>query len=119
MLEVTEGNKDELANLQGRYSPTETVDDSGVFTREIGEPGDAWRREKSWAVTDPGPDSLWSSWKVEVCERGRALLRRGRLEQEEFVKIFKKGFRWLFRELDHSSRPPPPRLCPHSPCGLG
>ena len=45
------------------------MDASWVITREIGERGDAWRREKSWAMIDPDPDSLWSGWKVGLCER--------------------------------------------------
>ena len=60
MLEVTGGNKDEVADTQGQCLPTKTVDSGLVITREIGEPGDAWRREKSWAVMDPDPESpIW------------------------------------------------------------
>ena len=44
MLEVPGGNKDEVGDAQGQCSPAETVDASWVITREIGEPGDAWRR---------------------------------------------------------------------------
>ena len=66
MLEVTVVNKDKVADAQGRCSPTDTVDAGWVITREMGEPGDAWRREKSWAVMDLDPDSLvWlESWAV-------------------------------------------------------
>ena len=52
MLEVAGGNKDEVANAQGRYPPAETVDSGWI--RELGEPRDAWRREGSWVMTDPG-----------------------------------------------------------------
>ena len=30
----------------------------GSLPRKIGEAGDTWRREKSWAVMDPDTDSL-------------------------------------------------------------
>ena len=48
MLEVTGGNKDKVADIQGQCSPAETVGAGWVITREIGELGDPWRREKSW-----------------------------------------------------------------------
>ena len=60
MLEVAVGNKDEVENAQWWYPPAETVDASGVITRETGELGDTWRREGSWGVTDPDLDSVWS-----------------------------------------------------------
>ena len=41
MTEVTGGNKDEVADIQGQCSPAETVDARWIITREIGEPGDA------------------------------------------------------------------------------
>ena len=69
MLEVTRGDKDKVANAEGRCAPTETVDAGWIITREIGERGEAWRRKKCWAVTDPDPDSLQSGWKVGLCER--------------------------------------------------
>ena len=69
MLEVAGGNKDEASNTQGQYSPAETVDAGWVITREIGEPGDTWRTEKSWAVMGSDPESLRSVWKVGLCER--------------------------------------------------
>ena len=69
MLEIAGGNKDEVANAQRRCAPTETVDAGWIITREIGERGEAWRRKKCWAVTDPDPDSLQSGWKVGLCER--------------------------------------------------
>ena len=74
MIEITEGNKHKVANTQGWCSFCETVDASWVITREIGEQGDTWRREKSWLVMDCDPDSLWSAWKVRLCE-GQALVR--------------------------------------------
>ena len=69
MLEVTGENKDDVGDTQVRGSPTETVNAGWLITRENGEPGDAWRREKSWAVMDPDPNSLQSGWKVGMCER--------------------------------------------------
>ena len=68
MPKVTGENKEEAANVQGRCAPTETVDTGWVITREIGEPGDTWRMEKSWTVMDPDPDGLPSGWKVGLCE---------------------------------------------------
>ena len=44
MLEVAGENKNEVPNAQGLYPPTDTVDASWVITREIGEPGDTWKR---------------------------------------------------------------------------
>ena len=69
MLEVSVGNKDVVADTQGQCSPTKNVDTGWVITREIGEPGAAWRKEKSWAMLDPDLDSLHSGWKVGLCER--------------------------------------------------
>ena len=69
MLEVAGGNKDKVGDAQRWCSPTETVDAGWFITRKTGEPGDAWRRRTSWAVTDPDLDSLWSGWKVGLCER--------------------------------------------------
>ena len=69
VLEVTGVNKNTVGDTQEWCSPAETVDASWVITREIGEPGDAWRRERSWALTDANPDSPWSGWKVLLCER--------------------------------------------------
>ena len=68
MLEVTGGYKDEVGDAQEWCSPTETVDTSWLVTRETGEPGEAWRKEKSWAMLDPNLDSLQSHWKVGLCE---------------------------------------------------
>ena len=90
MLEVTGGNKDNVAKAQGQYPPTETVNAGWVIIREIGEPGCAWRREKSWIMTDTDPNSLWCGWKVGQCERGRVLVWSSRLEQEKFVQKKKK-----------------------------
>ena len=69
MLEVTGGNKDKVGDTQGWCSSAETMDTSWVITRENGELGDAWRREKSWVVIDPGQDSLQSGWKVGLYEK--------------------------------------------------
>ena len=69
MLEVTGGDKEEVSDTQGQCSPAENMDAGWVITREIGELGDSWRREKSWAVMDPDPHSLHSGWKVGLCER--------------------------------------------------
>ena len=74
MLEGTGGNKGEVANTQGRYTSSETVDAGWVITREIEELGDAWRKEKSWAMMDPDLDSLQSGWKVGLCERPASCL---------------------------------------------
>ena len=96
MLEVAGGNKDKVGDTQRRCSPTETVDTGWVITREIGEPGDTWRREKSWAVRDPDPDSIQSGWKVGLCERLGILLGVSGLKRRI---LFLKKARWLFREL--------------------
>ena len=58
ILEVTVGNKDKVANIEGWCAPAETVDPAG----------------KSWAVMDPDPDSPWSGWRVGLCERPGACL---------------------------------------------
>ena len=63
------GGINEVAGAQGQCSSAETVDAGWVITREIGEPGDTWRRETSWAVTDTDTDSLQSGWKVGLSER--------------------------------------------------
>ena len=57
MLEVNGGINDEVGDTQRQYKSTGTVD---TDTRDIGVLGDTWRREKSWAVLDPDPDSLQS-----------------------------------------------------------
>ena len=44
MLEVSGGNRDEMGDSQKQYTPAGTVD---AGTREIGVPGDTWRREES------------------------------------------------------------------------
>ena len=69
MLDVAGRYRDKVADAQWWCSPTETVDGSWVITREIGEPGDTWRTEKSWAVMGSDPESLRSVWKVGLCER--------------------------------------------------
>ena len=46
MLEVTEGNKDEVGDAQVWCSPAGTMDAGWGITKETGEPGDARRREK-------------------------------------------------------------------------
>ena len=69
MLDVSGGNKDEVGDAQGWCSPAETVDAGWVITRETGEVGDTWRREKSWAMIDPDLGGLLSGWKVGLCER--------------------------------------------------
>ena len=74
MLGVAEGNKDEVSNTQGQCAPTGNVDTGWVITREIEDPGDTWRRGKSWAMTDPDLDSLQCGWKVGLCERRGACL---------------------------------------------
>ena len=57
-----------VADTQGWCAPDETVDTGWAITREIGKPGDAWKREHSWAMTHPDQDSLQSGWKVGLCE---------------------------------------------------
>ena len=69
MLEVTVGNKEKVGDAQGQCSPTEIVATGWVITREIGELGDVWRREKSRAMTEPDLDSLQSGWKVGLYEK--------------------------------------------------
>ena len=96
-----------MGDAQGLCSPSGTVDAGWVITREIGEPGDAWRREKSRAVSDPDQivAGLVGEWG---CVRNLALVDSGGLKQEDF--IFKKSSQLLFGELSHSSRHPPPSL---------
>ena len=53
MLEVTWGNKHEVANTQGQCVPAETVDASWVITRETVELSDTWRREKELGHDGP------------------------------------------------------------------
>ena len=60
MLEVTGGNKDEVAKTQGWCAPSEIVDLAG----------------KSWALTDPNSDSPWNGWRVRLCERPGACLEQ-------------------------------------------
>ena len=61
MLEVTGVNKGKVGDVQGWCSSIGTVDSGWVISRQIGEAGDTWRREKSWAMMDSDPDSLWSA----------------------------------------------------------
>ena len=68
MLEVTTGNKDTVGDTQ-RCFPAETVVTDWDSTREIGEPSDTWRWEKSWAAMDPDPDSLGTDQIVGFCEK--------------------------------------------------
>ena len=53
MLEVTGGNKDEVANTGGLFAPTQTV---VTDWKELGHDG-------------PDTDSPWSGWRVGLCER--------------------------------------------------
>ena len=69
MLEVTGGDKEEVSDTQGQCSPAENMDAGWVITREIGELGDMWRREKIWSMMVPDPDSLPSGWKIGLRER--------------------------------------------------
>ena len=73
MLEVTGGNKDEMANTWGSVHPLRLWTPAG----------------KSWAQTTlirivPGLVGEWG------CVRGQALIWSDRLEQEEFFKKEKK-----------------------------
>ena len=43
MLEVAEGNRDEVGDTQRQYTSAGTMD---AGTREIGVLGDTWRREE-------------------------------------------------------------------------
>ena len=65
MLEVVGRNRDEVGDTQRQYTPTGTVD---TGTREIEMPGDAWRKGEL-GVLDPDSDSLWTGWKVVLCEK--------------------------------------------------
>ena len=47
MVEVTGGNKDNVGDAKRLCSTTETVDAGWMINREIGEPADTWRSEKS------------------------------------------------------------------------
>ena len=69
MLEVAGGNEDEVGDAQRQCFPAGTVVTSWDSSREIGEPGDTWRREKTWAMMDPDPDGLWSGQRVGMCEK--------------------------------------------------
>lgn len=66
MPQVPGRNKDEVAAAQGLCVPTNSVEASWEITREIGELGEAQRREKSWAVVDPDQNSLQSGWKGKL-----------------------------------------------------
>ena len=55
------------------------------ITREIGELGDTWRKEKSWSMMDPNPDSLQTGQRVGLCEK-LVLVKNGGHKQEEFTK---------------------------------
>ena len=66
MLEVTGGNKDKVGNAQGWCSPVRLWMPAGSLPEKL-MPGDAWKREKSWALTDPDLNSLPSGWKVGLC----------------------------------------------------
>ena len=61
------------------------MDTNWVIAREIGEPGYAWRTEKSWALRDPDLDNLWSGWKVGLALEARHLLGVAGFKQEDFV----------------------------------
>ena len=58
------GNKEKGAHTQGRCVPTETTDTG-------------W---KSWALTDPDPESLPYGWRVGLGNRIQALVWSRRLE---------------------------------------
>ena len=83
-----------------QYSPAGTMDAGWVITRETGELGDDWRREKSWDVTYLDPDSLWTDWKVGLCDRPGACW-----EWQAWTGglYSKKGSGLLFRQLSCSS----------------
>ena len=59
------------------YSPAGTVVAGQVITRETGVQGDTWRREKSWAESDPDLGSLITGQRVG-------------LKQEDFTQKKKK-----------------------------
>ena len=64
MLKIAVGIKTQWETQQPSLAGT--VVSGWDSTREIGEPGDTWSWEKSWAVTDCDPDT-WSwekSWAV-------------------------------------------------------
>ena len=87
MLEVAGGNKHEVADAQGRFSSSQTVDSGWVITTETGEPGGAWRREKSWDMMDPDLDTLQYGWKVALCESCTGhLLRAADLNRRILLK---------------------------------
>ena len=50
-------------------SPAGTVVTSYDITREIGELGNTWRKDKSWAVRDPDLDSLQTGQRIWLCEK--------------------------------------------------
>ena len=58
------------------------MDTGWVITGETRGLDDAWKREMSWTMSDLGPDSLWSDWKVGLCER---LVKSSRLKQKDFI----------------------------------
>ena len=58
-----------MGEAQKPCSPAGTVVTGEVIIREHGELGDTWRREKSWVMLDPDPNSLWSDQKVGLYEK--------------------------------------------------
>ena len=113
MLEVTEGNKDEMANVRGWCASSETVDAGWAITRVIGEPGDTWQKEKSWAMMDPDLHSLQSGWNVGVRERPATCLEW----QAGMGGIFQKKKNALSGCLGNSptAAAPPPQAAPPQP----
>ena len=83
MLEVAGGKADAVGDTQRWCSPARTVVTSQDLTREIGELGNTWRSEESWAVMDTGTDSLLTGQRVELCQ---ALVKNGMHRQEEFTR---------------------------------
>ena len=65
MLDVAGGNRDKVGETQRWYPSDGTVDTSTRENRSQSTP----REGRSWAVLDPDSDSLWTGWKVGLCEK--------------------------------------------------
>ena len=88
-----EGNKDEVANTQGRWAPTETVDAS-------------WGELRAGPVMGPDLDILWSSWRCGPCEMtGPSLYGAAGFSRRNFSKrkSEKRDTQGLFGEFSCNS----------------
>ena len=65
MLEVAGGNRDEVGNTWGGTHPLGLWTPAPEKLRCQATPGEG----RIWAVLDPESDSLWTGWKVGLCEK--------------------------------------------------